>query len=844
MPNRIHKLLSRFVDIKPEEVHISVLLFFFFFLITAPHTIIKALRYADLLDNIGFQVGLPRAYFFTAIVSGIVVFLHSKIQFKVSLQVLITTSLVFFAVTGLFFLFFMGSLYTTSISYMYWIWGSILVVVLMTHFGLTINKIFNIQETKRLIGFCGSGGILGGTVGGLVGYLLINVHLAKVLLPLACGMLFVCIFVVRAIFSLHKKRQSFSPDYQEKPSHSEEVGFKDSFNAVRKNRLLIFIALMVVLSIIVSTFIDYQFSSIVQDRFESQIKKQSFLTLFYGLVTLAAFFFQIFLTSRLLKRTKGISFALLLAPLVLMMGSLGILLGGISLLSVIIVKSSDEGLTFSLTQSVRNILYIPFSADLRSKARPFIQMFVNQVAKVIAAGLLFLYGLYLNIMYDESGFTQGATLTQDSVVAKSLSLWIIWISLFWILVNIRIFRHYVGTIKQKIERKWNRVEKDVAGKLDIHYAKHIFDTLESRDRSPALYAMHLFELLERGHLTPEIRRMISQKKEGVNLSYTQNLFNTEGASWFPQIEENFELNSFIADIKEIMSLEDYQKLVGRQIEREREQGEETEIKRMELAKAIGMMDPNAPLVKKLEDLIADDSSQVARYAIESAAKLQKEEHIPAVIEKLRLPLIREDAVSALLKYGSSAQQELRKMLIKKSTDIELKKVIIIVLARTGTQESADILMDELELDPDKITSELVEALDKIRSERPQVRFSGTISKKKTSALVKKYCRTYLELNTLDTKKNEKLSKSLQRTLEICFTDIFKLLGFCHSHDDIARAFQNFKTGKKESRDFAVELLDNTLETDVREIILPLILDIPLAARIQTFQQMLERFPEF
>ena len=551
MPNRTYKLLSRIMDIRPEEVSISVLLFTFFFLITAPHTIIKALRYADLLTNKGFQTGLPTAYFLTALVSGFVVYLHSKIQHRVSLQVLITASLAFFLLTGLAFwiLISLG----VSITYIFWIWASVFIVVLLTHFGLTVNEIFNPPEAKRLIGFCGSGGILGGTFGGLVGHLLINVRLGNFLLPLSCGLLFVCIFVVRSIFIKQKKRRIVS---QKLPRHPKEVGFLDSFKAVRADRFLIFIALMIVLYVIVSTFIDYQFSSVIQNRFGLEVEKQSFLTLFFGLLTLGAFFFQIFLTSHLLKRTKGILLTLLLAPIVLLLGSFGIIIGGISLLTILIVKSSDEGLAFSLNQSVREILYIPVTADLRFRTRPFIDMFVKSMARVIAAGLLFLYGLYLNMIHDESGYLQGVTLIQDMNVAESLSWGIILALLLWILVNLRIYRHYIGVIKNKIQRKWRRVDKDIADKIDIHYTKQVFDTLESKERSPSLYAMHLFELLEQGKLTPEIRKLISDRVEETKLSSTKDLFNAEGASWFPAFDEKTELDSFIADIREIVSLED------------------------------------------------------------------------------------------------------------------------------------------------------------------------------------------------------------------------------------------------------------------------------------------------
>jgi AAA family ATP:ADP antiporter len=248
---RFNKLLSRIVDIKPDEARMALLLFFFFFLITAPHTIIKALRYADLLFEIGYQ-GLPLAYLLAAVVTGLVVAFFSRIQFKLPLQIVILSSLVFFIVTGLLFQLFInkgGDL----LSYLYWIWAAVLVVVLMSLFGLTINEIFNPRQAKRLIGFCGSGGILGGTVGGLIGYLLTKAKMGAFLLPLACSLLFACLFVVRAIFILHKKHQPQVSSTRKKMEEVSQVGFKESYRAVRKEQYFLLIAAMVILAGIVST---------------------------------------------------------------------------------------------------------------------------------------------------------------------------------------------------------------------------------------------------------------------------------------------------------------------------------------------------------------------------------------------------------------------------------------------------------------------------------------------------------------------------------------------------------------------------------------------------------------
>ena len=50
----------------------------------------------------------------------------------------------------------------------YWMWANLFVVALTTQFWFLVNDVFNPREAKRLIGFFGSGGILGGVAGNLL----------------------------------------------------------------------------------------------------------------------------------------------------------------------------------------------------------------------------------------------------------------------------------------------------------------------------------------------------------------------------------------------------------------------------------------------------------------------------------------------------------------------------------------------------------------------------------------------------------------------------------------------------------------------------------------------------
>ena len=75
-------------------------------------------------------------------------------------------------------------------------------------------------------------------------------------------------------------------------------------------------------------------------------------------------------------------------------------------------------------------------------------------------------------------------------------------------------------------------------------------------------------------------------------------------------------------------------------------------------------------------------------------------------------------------------------------------------------------------------------------------------------------------------------------------NIFKLLGLIYPYDDIVKAFQNIQTGTKDSVAYAVELLDNTLEKEMRDAILPLVEDLSQEERVKACVALRKDFSEF
>jgi AAA family ATP:ADP antiporter len=833
--NRLHSFLSHIVDIKPGEEIISLLLFFYFFLITAPFTIIKSIREAAFLENLSPKY-LPYAYA-TALVVAIVVAFHSKLQIKIRRHLLISSSLFFFILTALFFWFLFPSGEKANTKWLlvaFWMWANLFVVVLVTQFWILVNDVFNPREAKRLIGFFGSGGILGGIFGGLTTTILAKLNVSnKSLLLIASGILFLCVFGVNYIFVWQRKRQILSVEetriYTSVGKEPQKVGFKDCFDTVRKDYYLKLLAAVVIVTGIVSIFIDWQSKSIVYEANPFGGK----LTIFFGLFNtgslIFAFLFQFFMTSKIIKR-YGIRFALLLYPLILFLLSLGIAIWPI-LAFAVTIKASDKSLSFSINQSARELLYIPVSPDIKYKAKIFIDMFLNRFADSLGALILVIvFFFYFSIQ----------------ILIPIVSFVSVLFILGWVVLNLKVSKEYTNTVKQKLEMKWERGDRAVAEKMDIDYTKLVFDTLESKNRSSILYAMHLFDLIKQDKLTPELRKLISYKSDEMKVSSLGALFESQDTTLFPETEDFIDDKALEKDVKEIMSLDVYQELMRGYFDKTiTDESKEAVTARMELAKAIGLMESHSPLVQKLEELLQDESPEVSKYAIESAANLRKKEYIPALVRKLQNPLTREDAISALEKYGQKIEGTLADYLGDTEENSELRKAVTSILAYIGTQDAADFLCWELAEDRGDMDSELIDALDRIRSEKPVVQFPEEAVKSKIFKEIKKHYQIFIQLyESSSESKNESRRKALERNLTFSLMNIFKLLGVVYPHEDIARAYQNIRAGTKNSVAYAVELLDNILHKEMRDILLPIIEDISLEERVQRCQSLLKSSPIF
>jgi ATP/ADP translocase len=814
---------------KPGYSPLSVLMFFYFSLVTFSIYVIKPAKVSLFLEYLT-KKRLPYAFLLTALLMGLAVSLNSRLLRRVNRSVYIISTLAFFVISGLvFWLFIRGSSPWKWTFLFLYSWGDILMVTAITQFWILVMDLFRPREAKRLVGFLVSGGLLGGIAGSLVARYYRPLGLRTESLVLV-GPVFLVLCIVIVLLVQRTSRLVTKEEAKPADSKKDKVGFAQSLALLRKNRYLLLLSGLILSSIIVSNLVDFQFNSAAEIGFTNRDLRTSFLATFNLVILVISYLFTVFLTSRILKNF-GMRNALLILPVLLLLGSIAIFFipAGGMIYWAVAVKGTDKSLTHSLSQSIREVLYIPVPADIKYKAKVFIDMFLNKFADGLAGLVLVGVSAFIDLS------------ARDMSLIRDVSLIMIVFLIIWIWFGLRVTREYITIVKDNLHIKWRDADKLITEKIDVDMTKLIFDTLQSRERSSVLYTMNLFDLIKREKLTPELKSLISIKGDELRARSMDSLLDVTGESLLPEFDDSLDPEELDSQVREIMSLDVYQELIKEKIEKARgETGGLAEVSRMEAAKVMGMMEPGLPLVKELKKLLRDESPEVVRYAAESAGRLKKREFVPLLLDHLGRPATQESARQALRAYGDTIVGTLKDYLGDSRENIRARQSIPEILARTGSQKAADIMVMELTKEKTDLETELIEGLHRMRMYSPAIRFSPRGVQLKAVSLIKKCYLIVLQIHEFrGDRKRELLLRDLENTLSRTLKQVFDLLGLVYPQEDIIKAYQNILVGTKKALDYSVELLDNILKKELKELLLPLIEDTTLEEKARISRKMIK-----
>jgi ATP:ADP antiporter, AAA family len=392
--------LKAVLNIKREELPLSLLMFGYFFLVITSFWILKPIKkslFIGFYQADGFTLGTWHlqasqaeliAKVLNMVVAFVAVAVFSWLSRRLKREQLTYTFTLFFMVAYL--------LYSTVINtpgpglvWSFYLFGDLFSTLMVATFFVFLNDSVTPERAKRIYGLVGLGGVTGGAFGSTIVRAWIS-ELSN------ANWLWICfaVGILIVLFALAASRLVNRGDWRSdeakaepalKPeAPAEKPGGNPALEGARlvfRSKYLLSIVAIVGLYEVVSTIIDFQFTATIEHFVSGDRIGEHFASIF-AITNWVSMFVQLFLTSFIMTRF-GLSTALSFLPAAILLGAAGFLVAPVLWIGSLL-NTTDNGFSYSINQSAKETLYVPTTREEKYKAKAFIDMFVQRFAKVLA----------------------------------------------------------------------------------------------------------------------------------------------------------------------------------------------------------------------------------------------------------------------------------------------------------------------------------------------------------------------------------------------------------------------------------------------------------------------------
>lgn len=459
----LERALSVVTEVKPGE-GVTALLFTttVFFLLVA-YYVIKPVREGLILAMEG---GAEKKSYVSAAIALTLLFavpVYSKVANKVSKHKLVVGLSLFFASHLAAFWLLSHTSVRGHLGLVFFTWVGVFNMMVVAQFWSFANDVYTQEQGKRLFAILGIGASLGSAAGAYITKFLkdtIGLGVFELLL-VAGGFLVLCAFLTHVVYQREKTKgatpgelEKQDPEKAKKEEALAATG-EGGFTLVRKNKYLLLLAAFSLVFTIVDTNGEFILSTLVSERAKvaataqhlsgAELEKftEGFIASYYGgfylWVNLIGLVIQIFVVSRLVK-LGGLKLAFFVYPVVALCSSVNnvltpVLFGVDRLSAFRPTKTMENATDYSLNNTVRNMLWLPTTTEIKYKAKQAVDTFFVRMGDVSSAALVFIFSAKL------------------ALPVQTFSVINIVLVVLWLLIAVGIVRENARLSEEKAKRE-------------------------------------------------------------------------------------------------------------------------------------------------------------------------------------------------------------------------------------------------------------------------------------------------------------------------------------------------------------------------------------------------------
>jgi AAA family ATP:ADP antiporter len=606
------------------------------------------------------------------------------------------------------------------------------------------------------------------------------------------------------------------------------------------------IALLVSLVAITTLWTQYLFQAGAERQFAGDADRMTrFFGHFNSTLGVAALIVQIAATGPALRRF-GLGVTILLLPVLLTTGIFAIAVT-VSLWAVLMTSAFDQGLRFSIDKATFELLYLPLSTATRTQVKGTIDLIVSRVADGVGAVLL---GLAT------TGFLMlpGAGLGLRGVALISLLLVALWIA-----IAVELRRGYVRAIYDSITEHRLDADRAAGTVLDRTATEALAARLRDGELIEVLYALDVFRMQHRGVVHPavrsllqypapevrsqailvlseagdlasvaEIEALLDDPDAGVRAeallflarhAYVDPLSRMTSAADFPDYSVQASIVAFLARESPWQNLDAARVMLRQMIA---DAGPAAMLTKIEASRTIARL--GEAFDEELRILLEDENAEVVRAALAAAGHRADGDLVSMVLPKLADGGLCEDAVLALGRMGESIVPDLRHALEDSGVSADIRTEIPGVLAAIGGVQAREALLDNLMASEVPVRGAVVSGLARLHAGNRELEVDRRVVEMALTAEAVAHYRSFQILASLKSTFDEgdPVVQGVHEAIEHERERLLGLIAPLLSSMDRRSLASALRSANAVVRANALELMDNVLSPELRQLVLPLV----------------------